>query len=370
LKILYVTDSYPPVLNGVSDVVNHLAKGMAERGHSVEVATIDDTGALPRKEVVSGVTVKRFLGFRPARSYHVPTPGILRVLNEEFDVIHVHNFHSVLPLVFSAPVFQEQRRALLVVTPHFHVPGHHSHSRFAWVIYKQLLRNRIHVYDVVQCVSQLEAERVQHFFGVRPVVVENGVDCDVFDYSWRGYPNGRVNITFVGRLERYKRADLVLRAAHVLNSRGVSTTVNIVGSGPEEASLVSLSNTLGVGLEIRNRLSRSDLLALVSRSACLVNPSQYEAYSLAVAEALAMGVPAVVVGPWGTNFAKYRRVRIVEPLADSLAGGILDAISNKDEGKNAIPTWDDMVDLMCERVYSSRRMTRSPSEQLVGATRH
>jgi glycosyltransferase involved in cell wall biosynthesis len=355
------------VVNGVSDVVDHLARGMAERGHSVEVATIDESGALPKKEAASGVAVKRFLGFRPGRSYHVPTPGMLRVLKEEFDVIHVHNFHSVLPLVFSTSVFQEQKKPLLVVTPHFHVPGHHLHSRIAWVLYKQLLRNRIHAYDVVHCVSQLEAERVRYFFGVRPIVVENGVDCDVFDYSWGGYANGRINITFVGRLEGYKRAELVLQAAQLLNARGLSTAVNIVGSGPERSALIRLSKDLKLDFDIQNRLPRRDLLTLVSKSTCIVNPSQYEAYSLVVADALAMGVPAVVVGPWGTNFAKYRGVKVVNPLADSIAEGILNVISSKDEGKNAIPTWNDVVEQMCERVYSTRRMTLPPAEQRVGA---
>ena len=39
MRILIVTDTYPPDINGVARSLQTLAEGLATRGHAVEVAT-------------------------------------------------------------------------------------------------------------------------------------------------------------------------------------------------------------------------------------------------------------------------------------------------------------------------------------------
>ena len=60
MKIAYVCDSYPPVINGVS--------------HVVEVITLDSSWHLPKVEEADGVLVRRFPGVSPGGSYHFPFP--------------------------------------------------------------------------------------------------------------------------------------------------------------------------------------------------------------------------------------------------------------------------------------------------------
>lgn len=350
MRILYVSDSYPPVVNGVSYVVEHLACHMAKKGHEVEVLTVDSTWQLPRVEERDGVLIRRVPGFSPGRSYHFPSPEILRSLNGEFDVTHIHNFHSVLPLVCSFHL--GGNKGLFVVTPHYHAPGHHLHSKVAWLIYKPLLQHAIKQFDTVHCVSHFEAEHVAHDFYVKPVVVENGVDEDVYNFSWVGCNDDVLKVTCIGRLERYKRVEWVIRAASIVMKRGYEVIVNVVGAGPEAPSITRLAESLGVKLNMMQYLSREVFLKLLSESSCVVNPSSFEAFSLVCAEALAMGVPIVAVRPWGVNFESYPRAIIVNPDVRSIAEGILECLNMSDKAVKRVLTWTEMVDRMYKEVYT------------------
>jgi glycosyltransferase involved in cell wall biosynthesis len=351
MKILYVTDSYPPILNGVSYVVEHLARHMAAKGHEVEVATVDSSWRLPKVEDMDGVLVRRFPGFSPGRSYHFPSPKMLQNLKKEFDVIHVHNFHSVLPLLCSMYVKNSRYKGLLVATPHYHTSGHHMHSRVAWLLYKPLLQNAVKRFDAVHCVSCFEAERVARDFGVRPIVIENGVDEDVYYYSWIGCNKDAFNITCVGRLERYKRIDWVIRAASIVMEKGYKVRVNVIGSGPEASLIIRLAQRLGVDLKLMKPLPRDTYLRLLSESSCVVNPSSYEAFSIVCAEALAMGVPVIVMHPWGINFKNYQRAIIVNPDVPSIADGILESKGLGRKPIRPVPTWNEVTEKIYREIY-------------------
>jgi glycosyltransferase involved in cell wall biosynthesis len=94
----------------------------------------------------------------------------------------------------------------------------------------------------------------------------------------------------LGRLSREKGMDVLVRALALLP---VGTRAVVVGDGPERASLERLAAELGVTdrLELpgweddaRARLATFDVLAL---------PSRFEAFPLAILEAMLAGVPVV-----------------------------------------------------------------------------
>jgi glycosyltransferase involved in cell wall biosynthesis/GT2 family glycosyltransferase len=58
LRVLLVTDSYPPLIGGATFWSRQVAVGMSERGHTVEVATTWQPGA-PAREEDEGVVVRR-----------------------------------------------------------------------------------------------------------------------------------------------------------------------------------------------------------------------------------------------------------------------------------------------------------------------
>ncbi|MGV8084346.1 MAG: glycosyltransferase family 4 protein [Coriobacteriia bacterium] len=114
LRILLLTQFYPPVLGGVEVHVSALARWLAERGHDVAVATLAMPG-LPEEEVADGVRIYRLRGtmqrisplFTTERRHAAPVPDPETVLNLDRvmrtfapDIVHAHNWlgRSFLPL--------------------------------------------------------------------------------------------------------------------------------------------------------------------------------------------------------------------------------------------------------------------------------
>jgi glycosyltransferase involved in cell wall biosynthesis len=114
MRILMLTELYPPVIGGLEMHVKHLSLELARRGHRVQIATSWYPG-LPAYAVEDGVEVRRLRGTThrlpwlyadPRRSYAPPLPdpemtGALGTLVRQFkpDVVHAHNWmiHSYLP---------------------------------------------------------------------------------------------------------------------------------------------------------------------------------------------------------------------------------------------------------------------------------
>jgi glycosyltransferase involved in cell wall biosynthesis len=128
VRILLLSDLYPPIIGGIEQHVQNLGRALAGMGHSVAVATVWHDGR-PEYEVDSGVRVYRIRGLvqratpifhDTARRYAAPFPdpglmkGLRRVLAEERPhIVHAHNWlvHSFLPL-------KRRSGAKLVVTLH------------------------------------------------------------------------------------------------------------------------------------------------------------------------------------------------------------------------------------------------------------
>lgn len=127
MRVLMLSELYPPHIGGSEEYVRNLSRGLVARGHEVSVATIatrneptvvDDEGV--RVHRVRSTT-QRVSSMTPSgRPYlpPIPDPDVVRALRaivkaERPDVVHAHNWmvHSFLPL-------KRGSRAGLVVTLH------------------------------------------------------------------------------------------------------------------------------------------------------------------------------------------------------------------------------------------------------------
>ena len=128
MRVLMLTDLYPPFIGGIEQHVRNLSHGLVERGHEVTVATMSVAGQ-PAEQVDEGVRVVRLRGSAqrlesytsPAGSPHAPPfpdPEVVAGLRDEIkrcppDVVHGHNWmlRSFIPL-------KRGSRAGLVYTLH------------------------------------------------------------------------------------------------------------------------------------------------------------------------------------------------------------------------------------------------------------
>jgi glycosyltransferase involved in cell wall biosynthesis len=133
LRVLIVTDQYEPMVGGVPTVTRELARGLAERGHAVELLAPSSTG---RSATTSGRASGRGAGAAPAGRLTLARRGSVRwpwyedqrlgflgraaagELIGGFgpDVVHVH---SPLTLGAAARSAARRRRVPVVYTNHY-----------------------------------------------------------------------------------------------------------------------------------------------------------------------------------------------------------------------------------------------------------
>jgi len=115
MRVLMLTDLYPPFIGGIEQHVRNLSHGLRDRGHDVAVVTMSGPDS-PAVEDDGGIEVHRIRGTaqrvesvtspqgRP-HSPPFPDPGVVRALGPVLarhrpDIVHAHNWmvRSYLPL--------------------------------------------------------------------------------------------------------------------------------------------------------------------------------------------------------------------------------------------------------------------------------
>jgi glycosyltransferase involved in cell wall biosynthesis len=108
-------------------------------------------------------------------------------------------------------------------------------------------------------------------------------------------PRERFRVVYVGRLEPYKRIEVLLRAAAELLPRFPALEVVIAGRGGDRARLERIASELGLATRARfaGFVSDAERDALYASARAAIQPSEKEGYGLSVIEANAFGTPVV-----------------------------------------------------------------------------
>ncbi len=154
-----------------------------------------------------------------------------------------------------------------------------------------------HLAGVIAGSRHTATEIPSYFRGRRYYLPENGVNPERFPLAthWPE-PAGRFQFLTVGRLVPYKGMDLILEAL-----RGSSVLRNcdlcIVGDGPQRPRLEELVQAYGLKDQVRltGWLEQAELARQLRRSQAFVFPSLREFGGGVVLEAMACGLPCVVV---------------------------------------------------------------------------
>src|SRR5438552_7874839 len=130
MRVLMLSEFYPPCVGGVERHVQTLARALVRRGHHVAVATLQHKGS-PAFEDDEGVRVYRIPGWNTAlapfyedqeRQFHLPLPdpgviaGLRRIVKQERpDIVHARGW-----MLYSFAGLKTWSKAKLVVTLHDH----------------------------------------------------------------------------------------------------------------------------------------------------------------------------------------------------------------------------------------------------------
>lgn len=145
---------------------------------------------------------------------------------------------------------------------------------------------------------------------------ENGIDPSRFPHPAPRAAAPPLRALFVGRLVPYKGCDIAIDAAAPALRDG-RLQLDIVGDGPELASLRQLAERHGVGARVRfmGRVAPGEVVRHYQASDLFLFPSLREFGGGVVLEALTMGVPPVVVDYGGPGELVDESCGVKVPLA-------------------------------------------------------
>ena len=283
--------AYP---GGVMAHIYHLGQHLIKAGHEIKViAPLSSPPAILDKGFI-----------RLGRSVPVPTggstarislsvwlePRIKRLLKEEsFDVIHLHE-----PLAPILPLFiLHLSQSVNVGTFH----AFHGSGRVYWLS-KYLLRRSQDKLDGRIAVSSPALSFVSRHFPGEYRVIPNGIEFNRFSTPARPLPefqDGKLNILFVGRLEKRKGLKYLLGAYGKLKWRYPNTRLIVVGPGnpePEAYRFIAERNIEDVVFV--GSVSYEDLPRYYQAADIYCSPATgKESFGIVLLEAMAAGKPIV-----------------------------------------------------------------------------
>lgn len=363
MKIAQVCPRYSPNFGGVETLVQEISERMVSKGNYVEVLTTDPMGKLPSSETINGVAVRRFKSWAPNESYFISGTlrSFLRRHADDYDLLHAHNYHA-FPAHYAAAA--KRRKASLIFSPHYHGGGHTFFRNLLYLPYGYITRNDFSKCDAIVCVSEFEKNLLLSKFSSaielknqRISVVPNGIDKSKFE-NLKEVKKSR-SVLYVGRLEKYKRVDILMRAIQILDKdvkEGSKFGLTIVGSGPEKRHLLSLSKEINLESNITfyENLSKDNLIKLCSSASVFVSLSQKEAFGIAIAEALAAGTPCVVapssaLSEWIDNVNCFG---VDDPNNPAVVAERIKAVAGTTVTDPRVLDWDEVAKRLLE-IYES-----------------
>jgi glycosyltransferase involved in cell wall biosynthesis len=346
MKIIQVCPRYYPDIGGVETHVKEISERLVHRGFQVEVVCTDPTGKHPKEQAINGVKVKRFRSLAPGDAYFFAPQIYFYLKKQQCEVIHAHSYHA-LPALFAA--FAKRGRKF-IFTSHYHGGGHTFFRNLLHKPYKAVGSHIFKTADRVICVSNFEKRLVINHFGLPEANVKfipNGINLEDFRNADKS-KRGKI-ILYVGRLEKYKGIQFIIKALQSLDGY----RLHIVGKGSYESALRKLAIKLGVEDRIvwLHDLPREKLIEQYKAAGVFVFLSSFEAFGIAVAEAIASRLPCIVANTSALKefvddrvcFGLYYPINI-NKLADKII-----KVSDFDMNfpafpKNKIKAWDEVVD--------------------------
>ncbi len=317
MKILHVIPSVSLSLGGPTEVVLNLVKALRECGVDTQIVTTNDNGP---NQLVLDVPLNQLVEYQQVPVWFLPrfslrmrdfifSAALTRWLHEhikEYDLLDIHYLFSYASSCAGA-IARWQGIPYTVRTMGQLEPWAFAQSRRKKQIYTLLSeRHNLNSAAAIHCTSASEAEDVRNFGIKTPTItLPLGANQPIYlpeakqklHYLYR-IPTETPVILFLSRLHYKKRPDLLMRSLSQLAAQNYNFHLVLAGAG--EPDYVEDLKNLMVSLGLASRISFAgfvtgkDKQLLLQGSDIFVLPSFSENFGVAVAEAMAVGLPVIV----------------------------------------------------------------------------
>jgi phosphatidylinositol alpha 1,6-mannosyltransferase len=302
VRIAYVTESFPPVVNGVAVTAMRVAEHLVRRGHHPLVIAPQAGSGSPWPDEQFCFPVARMpsvgLPIYPDFRFGLPSPQIRAAIADHgADLVHLAG-----PVFFGAsggaagrklglPVVAVYATDMAAYARTYHL-GRHGEN-FAWWLTR---RTHNSVDRTLSPSTGTAADLVARGFE-RVHVWGRGVDTERFDPAKRSEklratiaPDGELIAGYVGRLAAEKRLDLLSDVAALAGVK-----LAIVGGGPHDAAVRrQLPTAVYLG-----QLQGEELARAYASLDVFVHSGPHETFGNTLQEAAASGLPVVAPAAGG-----------------------------------------------------------------------
>ena len=311
MKILFVSDTYYPHLNGVYYFVCRLAPLLQEKGHQVAVIVPSETIFSSNKKIddidVYGMPSFPILLYPNVRlPITVLLQSRLKKIIKDFkpDIIHLQDHFSITAAIVKA---NKHTRIPIIGTNHFmpeNVTVLFNSEKLKVKIAKYMWSRFSTVYNQLQLVttpSETGAELIRPKLEVKVMSISSGIDLNKFNPVGntisvrKKYNLPQIPILlYVGRVDPEKNIEEVIRAV-ALAVKKVDFNFVVVGKGKSKAGLEILAQELGIAEKVifTGFVSEEDLPFIYKLSSCFIIASIAELLSLVTLQAMASGLPII-----------------------------------------------------------------------------
>jgi glycosyltransferase involved in cell wall biosynthesis len=326
-QALFLIDSLDATHGGPPLSTMGLAHSLADRGISITVATMSSRTRLFGSCTTSkgSVTVIEYPSLRIGRrAFSLQYLGGVVKAARSADVIQLHCFYLWHVVVgFVAAKVHKKRLALL---PHgIFEPWQRKQSPLPKCLFDMFVGKR-----VLKAISTVVTASESEAIGVREVIDPDkvhvmGYGVNAIADTPRPAPHTPIRILSMSRLAPKKRIDVTIEAVRILVDKGIDAKLAIAGNGEQslEDSLKQLVGTLGLDdhVSFTGHLEGDAKTQALAEADVFVLPSESENYSMAVAEALAAGLPTVVTANVAVSelMTKHGMMPITDPDPIQLA---------------------------------------------------
>ena len=291
-------------LGGTETYLARIAPEMSAHRVDMEICALEREGPLLLPLEQAGIRVHGTP--YPGRTDHSNTLTLFRTVDSirrtvragRFDVVHTYLFWSDVLGVAGARLAGCRR--IIVGRRALHSWGHsrsnffHGLEQLSNIFANEMVANSRAVL--------LDAEAHEPFLPARRTVIHNGIDVESYKAA-RPSLEGPLRVVTVGALAPRKGQEYAVEAMASLARAGVDSSLELVGSGPDEAMLRNLVAARGLERSVTFAGEQVDPRPYLSRADLFLLPSRQEGFSNALLEAMASGLPVVATDVGGNSEA-------------------------------------------------------------------
>lgn len=342
---------------GVQQLVTHLHDGFVKKGHAVKLITQKPSGfkgEVPDDYILFGVSRNFDGGFGVSGNWGMPADGnemgeILQ--RENFDVI---NFHEPWMPILAWQMLKHSKAAHVGT---FHANLLDNTAAKSWVNvftpFGRGIGQKMHVLTAVSpAPAALLLNKVNHKSSAEKRLIENiryipnGIDLKVYKPPKRRQPLNGPNtktVVYVGRLDRRKGVDWLIRTFAILEARMSNVYLIIAGEGPRRDKLEQLADSMNIkNIHFSGYVEEEEKRRLMGNADVFCSPAMFgESFGIVLIEAMAMGTPVVAGRNSGyvNVLSGHGRLGLVDAKASDDFAERLELVMTDDKISRLLRSW-------------------------------